>query len=156
MISVPPVVNPVLNINPYPIPDNTAPNTTITINSVSPRFIYGTNFAVNSTNIGNIIDPITEFFVILVPNVIKLIINRIILDININSDGFIPNSFNTIERPLTPKHTILYCKKNTLNAKAVIRHPIINNIYLFINPFLFTFSIISSIFFLLKNLNILF
>ena len=34
-----------------------------------------------------------------------------------------PNSLNTIDTPLTPKQTILYLRKNKLNAKATIKHP---------------------------------
>ena len=55
MTSVPPVLKLVLNIIPYPNPDNTPPNIAITNNSTLSNFISGTRNDVRYTNIGNII-----------------------------------------------------------------------------------------------------
>ena len=79
-------------------------------------------------------------------------INNTKLAIIINAEGFTPNSLNTIDIPLTPKQTILYLKKNKLNAKATIKHPVSNITYLLKIFFLYIVSTILLILILLPLL----
>ena len=113
----------------------------ITIGSRPSKLKYGTNGLVNDTNTGIIIAPIMEFFVFSFPKIIKLRIINPILIININFDGSI-YFCNTIDNPVIPIQTKLYCKKNTLNANATIKHPINNQKYLLTIFFLSTCRII--------------
>ena len=68
IISVPPVLKFVLNINPYPNPVSIPPNIAITIFSTLSNFRYGTRKLVSQTNTGNISEPTIAFFVFLGPN----------------------------------------------------------------------------------------
>ena len=64
-----------------------------------------------------------------------------------------PNLLNIIDNPDTPKQTIPYWSKNTLNENATIRHPSAKRKYLLAKSFLSTFSKILFIFLCLNFLN---
>ena len=87
------------------------------------------------------------------PTIEYAIISNIILATIINTEGLIPNLLKTIDIPLTPKQTILYWRKNKLNATAVIKQPKSNINILLKTFFLYTASISCSTLFSFILLN---
>ena len=131
-ISVPPVVNPILNVNPYPIPLIT-PATIATSNKSDESItIYSDILLVNVTNNGNNIVPITEPIDVLTPSNGKLIISNATHSIVISKLGFIM-LLKILAIPSTSPATILFVFKNRLYAKAYKNNPTDNVKYLLIS-----------------------